>query len=115
MTKFKAKQKLLFSAEIIFNLKPLEKYEILFAFLDTSPLQKLYSPTGRPPIPYEALLRALIYKNLRTLSYLSALVRKLWDNPNLALMLGFHPLHLPWVENFSAFLQDTKNIIFQEV
>ncbi len=115
MAKFNAKQKLLFSAETIFNLKPLEKYEILFSFLDTSPLQQLYPSTGRAPIPYEALLRAIVYKNIRTLSYLSDLVTELQDNPNLALMLGFHPLHLPCVENFSAFLQDTKNNIFQEV
>lgn len=115
MHKFNTKQKLLFSAETIFNLKPLEKYEILFSFLDTSPLEKLYSCTGRAPIPYEALVQALIYKNIRTLSWLSDLVRELDDNPNLALVLGFNPLKLPCVENFSAFLQDTENSIFQQV
>ena len=115
MTKFNAKQKFLFSPETIFNLRPLEKYEILFSFLDTSPLQQLYPSTGRAPIPYEALLRALVYKNIKTLSCLSDLVGELKDNPNLALMLGFHPLHLPCVENFSAFLQDTENSIFQRV
>jgi len=36
MNKFRANQKLLFSAETIFNLRPLEKYEILFSFLNTS-------------------------------------------------------------------------------
>lgn len=56
--------------------------------------------------------RVLIYKNIRTLPCLSDLARELSDNPNLALMLGFHPLRLPYVENFSAFLQDTQNIIF---
>ena len=30
-------------------------------------------------------------------------------------MFGFHPLRLPYVENFSAFLGDTENRIFQEV
>jgi hypothetical protein len=115
MTKFDGKQKFLFSAEAIFDLRPLGKYDILFSFLDTSPLQKLYPSTGRDPIPYEALLRALIYKDLRTLPYLSDLVRELWDNPNLASVLGFHPLHLPCVENLSAFLQGTENSIFQQV
>jgi hypothetical protein len=115
MSKFDGKQRFLFSAEAIFDLRPLEKYEILFSFLDTSPLKRLYASTGRDPIPYEALLRALIYKDLRTSSYLSDLVRELRDNPNLALMLGFHPLRLPCVENFSAFLQDTENTIFQQV
>ena len=37
MDKFKANKKLLFKAETIFNLRPLEKYEILFSFIDTSP------------------------------------------------------------------------------
>jgi len=62
MNRFKANQKLLFKAETVFNLRPLEKYEILFSFLDTSPLEILYPSTGRPPIPYEALLKALLQK-----------------------------------------------------
>jgi len=115
MKRFKSNQKLLFKAETVFNLKPLEKYEILFSFLDTSSLEILYPSTGRPPIPYEALLKALVYKNIKNVSYLSDLVRDLQDNPDLALVFGFHPLHLPCVENFSAFLGDTENSIFQEV
>ncbi|MEA3454690.1 MAG: transposase [Candidatus Caldatribacteriota bacterium] len=115
MNRFKANQKLLFKAETVFNLRPLEKYEILFSFLDTSPLKVLYPSTGRPPIPYKALLKALVYKNIKNVSYLSDLVRELQDNPDLALVFGFHPLHLPYVENFSAFLGDTENSIFQKV
>jgi len=57
----------------------------------------------------------LIYKNIKNVSYLSNLVRELQDNPDLALVFGFHPLHLPCVENFSAFLGDTENRIFQRV
>ena len=115
MSRFNPKQKLLFSPETVFNLKPLQKYEILFSSLNTSPLRQLYASTGRPPIPYEALLHALIYKNLRTLPSLSDLVRDIQDNPNLALILGFHPLNLPYVENFSAFLQDTPHALLQEI
>ena len=115
MNRFKANQKLLFKTETAFNLRPLEKYETIFSFLDTSALKILYPSTGRPPIPYEALLKALIYKNIKNVSYLSDLVRELQDNPDLALVFGFHPLHLPQVENFSAFLRDTENSIFQEV
>ena len=115
MNRFKANQKLLFKAETVFNLRPLEKYEILFSFLDTSPLEMLYPSTGRPPIPYEALLKALVYKNIKNISYLSDLVRGFQDNPDLALVFGFHPLRLPCVESFSAFLGDTENSIFQEV
>jgi len=103
MNRFKANQKLLFKAETVFNLRSLEKYEILFSFLCTSGLKILYPSTGRPSIPYEALLKALIYKNIKNVSYLSDLVTELRDNPHLALVFGFHPLHLPCVENFSAF------------
>jgi len=39
MKRFKSNQKLLFKAETVFNLKPLEKYEIIFSFLGTSPLE----------------------------------------------------------------------------
>ena len=52
------------------------------SFLDTSLLQELYPSTGRTPVPYEASLRALIYKGLRTSLYLSDLVRELRDNLN---------------------------------
>lgn len=65
MNQFKANQKLLFKAETVYHLKPLEKYEILFSFLDTSSLKRLYPVTGRPPVGYEALLKALIYKNMK--------------------------------------------------
>ena len=93
MNRFKANQKLLFKVETVFNLRPLEKYEILFSFLDTSPLDILYPSTGRPPIPYETLLKALIYKNIKNVSSLSDLARELQDTPNLSLIFDFHPLH----------------------
>ena len=82
MDKFKANQRLLFKAETVFNQKLLEKYEILFSFLDTSPLDVLYPATGRPPVRYEALLKALIYKNMKNVSCLSDLVRELRDHPD---------------------------------
>jgi hypothetical protein len=83
MNRFKANQKLLFKTETVFNLRPLEKYEIHILILDTSPLEILYPSTVRQPIPYEALLKALVYKNIKNVSYLSDLVRELQDNPNL--------------------------------
>ena len=49
----------------------------------------LYPPTGRPPIPYEALLKALVYKNIKNVSYLSDLGRELQDNPDLVLVFGY--------------------------
>jgi len=51
MNRFKANQKLLFKAKTVFNLKPLEKYEILFSFLDTSSLEILHPLAGRSHIP----------------------------------------------------------------
>jgi len=65
MKRFKANQKLLFKAETVFNLRPLEKYEILFSFLDTSPLEILYPSTGRPPIAYGTPKFKKVY-NLRS-------------------------------------------------
>jgi len=115
MSRFKFHQKLLFKAETVFNLKPLEKYEILFSFLDTSAFERLYANTGRPPVGYGALLKALIYKNMKNISYFSDLARQLRDYPDLALVFGFHPLRLPQVENFSAFLADTDNDTLQDV
>ena len=113
MNGFNANQNLLLKA--VFSLRPLKKYETLSSFFDTSALKILYPSTGRPPIPYEVLFKALVYKNIKNVSYLSDLVRELQDNPDLALVFGFHPLHLPFVENFSAFLGDTENSIFQKV
>ena len=77
MSKFKVSQKFPFKAEPVFNLRPLEKYEILFSFLDLSPVEVLYPATSRPALPYEALLKALVYKNIKNVSYLSDLVREL--------------------------------------
>ena len=88
MNRFKANQKLLFKAETVFNLRPLEKYEILFSFLDTLPLEILYLSTGRPPNPYEALLKALIYKNIKNVSYLSDLARELQYDRLLFVLSG---------------------------
>ena len=102
MSRFKVQQKLLFKAETVFNLKPLEKYEILFSFLDTSSFERLYANTGRPPVGYAALLKALIYKNMKNISYFSDLARQLRDYPDLAMIFGFHPLRLPQVENFKV-------------
>jgi hypothetical protein len=52
---------------------------------------------------------------MKNISYFSDLARELRDYPDLAIVFGFHPLRLPQVENFSAFLADTDNDILQEV
>jgi len=65
-------------------------------------------------------LKILLYSanlsiRLRKLSNILKLY--LWKDHHFygTLVFGFHPLHLPYVENFSAFLGDTENRIFQEV
>jgi len=68
----------------------------------------LYPSTDRPPILYKALIDALIYKNIKNVSYLSDLLREVQNNPDFALAFGFHPLRLPYVESFSAFLGNNK-------
>jgi len=75
MNGLNANQSLLLKA--VFSLRPLKKYETLFSFFDTSALKILYPSTGRPPILCEALLKALIYKNIKNISYLSDLAREL--------------------------------------
>lgn len=83
--------------------------------MDASALERLYANTGRPPVGYKALLKALAYKNMKNVSYFSDLVRELRDHPDLPLVFSFDPLRLPYVENFSSFLGDTDNGILQEV
>jgi len=58
----------LFDLEEIFD-KPLRKYELFFSVLDLSLLDKGTS-VGRKPISRDAMLRALIFKNLKTIASL---------------------------------------------
>lgn len=95
MNKFKANQKLLFKAEIVFNLRFLEKYKIPFSFLDTSTIKNTVSFYQQTTYPHEAFLWPRI--DIKNVSYLSDLVRELKDNPNLVLFFGFHLLRLPYI------------------
>jgi len=70
--------------------------------------QVLYSATVNPSVCYQALLKIIIYKNMKSVSYLSDLVREIEDHPDLALAFGFHPLRLPHPKNFSAFLEESS-------
>jgi hypothetical protein len=64
MITFNPQQKILFSAEYLLDVNPLKKYELLFDYLNGSPIEKPLSE-GRPPISKSGLLRSLIYKNLK--------------------------------------------------
>ncbi|MCL5770968.1 MAG: DDE transposase [Actinobacteria bacterium] len=104
----------LFNLEEIFD-KPLRKYELFFSVLDLSGLDK--SPgVGRKPIKRSAIAKALIFKNLRSISSLSDLSAELYERPLLASILGFEPKDRPVpVERFSCFLKDTDNKVLQEI
>jgi len=71
---------------------------------------------GRKPVSKSAITRALIFKNLKSISSLSDLCAELYERPALALILGFEPGDKPVpVERFSCFLKDMDNKILQEV
>jgi len=110
MSTFNPQQKILFSAEYLLDLNPLRKYELLFDYLNCSPIEKPLSE-GRPPVSKSGLLRTLIYKNLKPLPTLYDLAVDLVDNPGLSLKCGLTPSQhpSPLVERLSSFLRDTPN------
>jgi len=107
-------QPALFNLEDIFD-KPLKKYELFFSVLDLSLLEKSTS-AGRKPVSRAAILRALIFKNLRSIASLSDLSAELYERPGLASILGFKPGDRPVpVERFSTYLKSTDNALLQKV
>jgi len=107
-------QPALFDLEDIFD-KPLRRYELFFSVLDLSLLEKGTS-VGRKPVSRAAILRALIFKNLRSIASLSDLSAEFYEQPGLAFILGFVPGDKPIpVERFSSYLKSTNNSILQEV
>lgn len=111
------KQKILFSAEYLLDVNPLKKYEVLFDNLDCSPLETNLHKEDRPPVPKSALLKALIYKNLKPLPTLFDAAVDLIDNPSAALKCGLDPSSNPNAlkERLSSFLKDTPNSLLQSV
>jgi transposase len=89
----------------------IKKFEILFSLLKF-PCEPS-RPKRRPPHPKYALLNALIYKNLRSISTLLELSREIKNYPQVAQICGFSSF--PSIERFSSFLKDTSNQILQEV
>ena len=62
MTTYNPKQRYLISPEVVFNLKPLRKYELLFESLEPSLAHCFPKKTkGRPSTPKQALRNALLY------------------------------------------------------
>ncbi len=107
-------QRSLFDLEDIFD-KPLRRYELFFSVLDFSLLEKSAS-IGRKPLSRAAILRALIFKNLRSIASLSDLSSELYERPALASILGFIPGDKPIpVERFSSYLKSADNTLLQKI
>jgi len=108
-------QKLLFTPEEL-NAHSLKKYDLLFSNINTAPLDQSNYHRGRPPFPRSALLRALIYKNIRCLPSLTELFIELNEHPTLSATCGLDPSKpIPSVERFSSFLHDTPNSSLQNI
>lgn len=91
------------------DLPPKIQYEKIFcllpSFSDHSKRKR-----GRPAFSKDAILRALIYKNLRGFPSLSELAFELKNNPVIAEIIGFPAWETPpSIERFSHFLRDTPN------
>jgi len=107
-------QRSLFDLEDIFD-KPLRRYELFFSILDFNLLEK-GAGIGRKPVSRTAILRALIFKNLRSITNLSDLSAELYERPALASILGFVPGDKPVpVERFSSYLKNIDNSLLQEI
>jgi hypothetical protein len=118
MTRHNPKQKYLISPETLFDLKPLRKYELLFEILEPCLAGCFASKRrGRPPTSKEALLNALIYKNLKQLPTLFDLASTLIDNPPLATTCGLLPNKSLYSleQRLSSFLKDVPNKLLQTV
>lgn len=108
-------QPFLFSIESLLDIHPLENFRILFNNLNDNHLNKPYS-TGRKPFDRKAILRAIIFKNLKSIPTLSELSTALRENPSAALRCGFDITKpTPSVERFSDFLISTANSQLEEI
>jgi len=95
-------------------IAPGTRYEELFDNLPELPSER--TRQGRPPVPRDALLKGLIYRNLRGITKLVELEFELRNNPSIAEPLGLHPLKKPPSdERFSEFLRAHPNGYFQRV
>jgi len=95
-------------------IPPRARYEKLFENLPEIPSK--YTGRGRPPVSRDALLKGLIYRNLRGIHKLVELEFELFNNPSIAEPLGLDPLkRLPSDERFSDFLRSNPNGYFQVI
>lgn len=108
-------QKLLFTPEEL-NAHSLKKYDLLFSNINTAPLDQSNYHRGRPPFSRSAILRTLIYKNIRCLPSLTELFIELNEHSTISATCGLDPSKpIPSVERFSSFLHDTPNSSLQNI
>jgi len=116
MPPYNPKQQYLIAPEALFGLQPLRKYALLFETLEPCCARCFPSKTrGRRPLSRQALLNALIYKNLKQLPTLFDLASTLIDNPRLAATCGLPPNRSLWSleERLSSFLDAIPNSVLQ--
>jgi hypothetical protein len=108
-------QRLLFTPEEL-NAHSLKKYDLLFSSINPSPIDESTYHRGRSPFSRSALLRALVYKNIRCLPSLTELFIELNEHPNISATCGLDlSKPIPSVERFSSFLHDTPNSSLQNI
>lgn len=96
------------------GLPPRIRYEKLFKNLPS--MEEISKVRGRPPFSKEAILRALINRNLRGLPSLGDLAFELENNPSMVEVLGFSAFQgPPSKERFSCFLRTTVNQDLQRI
>ena len=112
MTPYNPRQRHLIAPEAVFDVNPLRRYELLFETLEPCLAGCFSSKTrGRRPLPREALLNALIYKNVKQLPTLFELASTLVDNLRLAATCGVRPnkSNSSLEERQLSFLRDVPN------
>jgi len=96
------------------EIPPAMRYDLLFEKLPSLP--KDNKNTGRPQFLRNAILRALIYKAIRSIPTITELVYELQCNPSILLICGFELKQAPpSIECFSRFLRTTDNSLLQQL
>lgn len=100
--------------KLLFYPAKFNLYESIFEHLDLSILKEQLPKTGRKPFCRQAILRALIYKNLKAIKTLSELAFELSTNLGITYILGFDK-QAPSRHRFEEFLHKIPNQLLQEI
>ena len=103
----------------IFNCIP---YQKLIEAMENDKRKRYFSPLGRPNFPFETMLKAYLASYILDVKSTNALIRRLQENPILAIICGFDlSKPLPHRTTFNRFFnklakyQNLVNEIFNEV